>query len=62
MTQESKLVPPPQIDLMSRPVYTCPELGRNPGITDDRFVAFGLPSRIGPWLYYPDGRKEMIDG
>ena len=36
--------------------YECPELGRNPGLTDDRFTAFELPSRRGNKLYYPDGR------
>jgi hypothetical protein len=37
-------------------VYHCPELGRNPGLTDDRFTAFELPSRRGNNLYHPDGR------
>jgi hypothetical protein len=39
-------------DTKSKP-YTCPELGRNPGLTDDRFEAFLLPSRIGDQLIYP---------
>jgi hypothetical protein len=38
--------------------YTCPELARNPGIEDERFAAFALPSRVNDRLYYPDGRVE----
>jgi hypothetical protein len=40
--------------------YTCPELGRNPGIPDERFVAFTLPSIRGSKRVWPDGRTEPI--
>lgn len=38
--------------------YTCPELGRNPGLTDDRFEAFRLPSRIGNQYIYPKRKYD----
>ena len=40
--------------------YTCPELGRTPGIPDGRYTAYALPSRVGNRLFYPDGRVEDI--
>jgi hypothetical protein len=40
--------------------YTCPELGRNPGIPDSRFAAYTVPSRVGKRLHYPDGRIEEV--
>ena len=40
--------------------YTCPELGRNPGITEGRLAAYALPSRVGNRLHYPDGRIVEI--
>lgn len=53
-------VPGNQIDLMRREVYSCPELGRNVGIGDERFRAYALPSRFGDWLHYPNGDKVRI--
>lgn len=42
--------------------YPCPELARPAGVTAERFIAFTLPSRVGDWLHYPDGRKERFPG
>lgn len=33
--------------------YTCPELGRNPGLDESRFTAYRLPSRMGSKLVAP---------
>lgn len=41
--------------------YQGQELQRNPGIQNDRFAAFALPSRIGSKLHWPDGRVTPID-
>jgi hypothetical protein len=41
---------------MQREIYDGKELKRNPGITDARFEAFKLPSRMGDKLVFPKER------
>jgi hypothetical protein len=41
---------------MQREIYDGKELKRNPGITDARFEAYRLPSRMGDTLVYPKER------
>ncbi len=36
--------------------YQGTELHRDTGVPGSRFMAFDLPSRVGDWLHYPDGR------
>lgn len=43
---------------MVGPPYLCPELGRNPGLPEERFDFLKHPSRIGNKLFYKDGRIE----
>jgi hypothetical protein len=43
-------------NLNSGEIYDGKELQRNPGITDARFEAYKLPSRMGDTLVYPKER------
>jgi hypothetical protein len=43
--------------LNSGGIYDGKELRRNPGLTDARFEAYKLPSRMGDTLVYPKERK-----
>ena len=47
---------PQRIDKMAG-TYDGKELQRNPGITDARFEAYRLPSRIGDKLVYPKSKS-----
>jgi hypothetical protein len=44
-------------NLNSGEIYDGKELRRNPGLTDARFEAYKLPSRMGDTLVYPKERK-----
>ncbi len=50
------LIPPARPEVFDRPIYDGKELRRNPGIRDERFRAYELPSLQGGRLIYP---KEM---
>ena len=54
-TKKSKtdLTPAARPEVFSRPIYDGKELRRNPGITDERFRAYELPSLRGGRLVYP---------
>ena len=41
--------------------YRCPEVRRNPGLQEERFAAFDLPSRVGNWLHHRDGRITPVN-
>lgn len=41
--------------------YDGRELQPVPGLTDDRYAAYRLPSRVGNWLHYPDGHRERVE-
>ena len=38
--------------------YQGTELKPDPSIAPERMRAFDLPSRMGDWLHFPDGRRE----
>jgi hypothetical protein len=44
-------------NLNSGDTYDGKELHRNPGITDARFEAYKLPSRMGDKLVYPKEKR-----
>jgi hypothetical protein len=50
----------PRTYTVSRGHYQGTELQATPGIGPERFAAFALPSRVGDWLHYPDGRVERM--
>jgi len=50
---KTDLTPAARPEVFSRPIYDGKELRRNPGITDERFRAYELPSMRGGRLVYP---------
>lgn len=51
------LVPPNRVNVMEQPNYTCPELSDEPARIGAS-AAMEVPSRIGDWRMYRDGRRE----
>jgi hypothetical protein len=50
---KTNLIPAARPEVFSRPIYDGKELRRNPGITEERFRAYELPSLRGGRLVYP---------
>lgn len=48
-----ELTPAARTDIFNRPYYDGKELRRNPGIPNERFRAYDLPSLHGGRLIYP---------
>lgn len=55
MRQTNTYTPPPGD-------YQGTELKPDPSIRPERMHAFTLPSRVGDWLYFPDGHREAFPG
>lgn len=55
-----KLTPHKMVNIMAG-TYDGAELKPSPGITDDRFDAYRLPSRMGSMRVWRDGRTEKVE-
>ena len=53
MTRKPTIAAVRQNNPMKTPTYKCPELQRPPGIPDERFEAFNLPSLMNGVRVYP---------
>jgi hypothetical protein len=53
---KTTLTPAARHEVFDRPIYDGKELRRNPGIPDERFRAYELPSLQGNRLIYPKGK------